>query len=156
MIWRLTLYQLPGSSMQKMKSAKMIRRPRHKPHDIYILYVYIIYILYIYQRRHGIVMNNITRKMGLFNWSMVYVGIIFQPGTDWLLFPALRDDILRPLATQAPAYTFFIHRWDMGPSNLLVTGFPDVYNCCRKITLHTLWSSAFPTRMAYSRTAPCY
>ena len=37
--------------MQKMKSAKMIRRPRHKPHDIYIythIYIYIYTHIYIY------------------------------------------------------------------------------------------------------------
>ena len=34
--------------MQKMKSAKMIRRPRHKPHDIYIYIICIYYIYYIY------------------------------------------------------------------------------------------------------------
>ena len=42
--------------MQKMKSAKMIRRPRHKPHDI--LYIYI-------QTKTWNSNENTTRKMGL-------------------------------------------------------------------------------------------
>ena len=45
--------------MQKMKSAKMIRRPRHKPHDI--LYIY------IYKRRHGIVMKIPHAKWDLYH-----------------------------------------------------------------------------------------